>query len=239
MNKMLLLQMGDTPEGLRKLGNFGNFDQFFLNAADFCDCSVEIINVQSEPLPKDSSNYHGVLVTGSPAMVTDREDWSERVADWLLSAIDKDAAVLGVCYGHQLIAQAFGGLVDWHPKGTELGTHTITLAPDAQKHPLLADLPQTFPANLAHSQTIITPPKNAAVLGASPHDPHQILAYKDQVLTLQFHPEFNAHIMRTYVDFSTAYRKPLDRPVNLGHPILETPETARILQTFVDHICQG
>ncbi len=234
MSKLLLLQMGDMPEKVRRLGNF---DQLFLSAANFCTCTVEIIRAQHEPLPEDASAYAGVLVTGSPAMVTDREDWSERAGNWLLTAIDKGLPVLGICYGHQLIAQAYGGLVDWHPKGAELGTHTITLTPGAQDHPLLAGLPQTFPASLAHSQTVISPPAKAVLLGASAHDPHQILAYNDQVLTLQFHPEFNAQTMRAYAEYSASRHKPQDRPVNLGQPILDTPVAARILQTFVDYIC--
>lgn len=237
MNKLLLLQMGDVPAEVRALGGFGNFAQLFLNAADYCECNLEIIQAQREPLPPEAAGYSGIMVTGSPAMVTERAGWSEAAAAWLRRAIEQGAAVLGVCYGHQLIAHAFGGEVGWLPQGMELGTQTISLAPGAQEHRLLAGLPAAFPANLAHSQTVLVPPERAVVLAASAYDPHQILAYGERVVTVQFHPEFNGRIMRAYAAYALARRQPGDRPLLLGEPIRDTPEAAWILQSFLDYIC--
>ena len=232
---ILILQTGDVPSGVMTGWGVPNFDRMFLDAADYNGGGVEVILAQKETLPPDAARYSGIIVTGSPSMVSDREPWSEAAATWLSRAIASGAAVLGVCYGHQLVAHALGGKVGWHPAGQELGTHLIRLTPEAAGHPLLSDLPQEFPANLAHSQSVLTPPAVARVLAASAHEPYQILAYSDKVLTLQFHPEFTGTIMQAYVDFEAARQKggKPKRPVNLGTPVLDTPEARRVLQNFV------
>ncbi|RYF49524.1 MAG: glutamine amidotransferase, partial [Comamonadaceae bacterium] len=59
----------------------------------------------------------GAIITGSWNMVTDREDWSELTAAWVREAFAGDVPLLGICYGHQLMAHALGGVVDYHPQG--------------------------------------------------------------------------------------------------------------------------
>lgn len=232
---ILILQTGDVPSAVMTGWGAPNFDRMFLDAADYSGCSVEVILAQKKALPADAARYSGIIVTGSPSMVSDREAWSEAAAAWLNRAISAGAAVLGVCYGHQLVAHALGGEVGWRPAGQELGTHMIQLAPEAAGHPLLAGLPREFPANLAHSQSVLTPPAKTRVLAASEHEPYQILAYSDKVLTLQFHPEFTGTIMQAYVDYEAARQKSgkPKRPVALGTPVLDTPEARRVLQNFV------
>ena len=236
---ILILQTGDVPAGIMSGWSVGNFDRMFLDAADYGGCNVKVVHAQQEALPNDAEPYAGVIVTGSPAMVSDREDWSEAAAAWLARGIARGLAVLGVCYGHQLVAHALGGRVGWHPAGKELGTHMIHLAAAATDHPLLAGLPQEFSANLSHSQSVLEPPAGAKILAASGHEPYQILAYGKRVLTLQFHPEFTGPIMQAYVDYETAQPKNdnPERPVNLGTPVLDTPDARRVLQNFVNVVC--
>ena len=233
---LLILQTGDVPAGIMSDWGVGNFDRMFLDAADYGGCTVEVVHAQKEALPKDAARYAGIIVTGSPAMVSDREDWSEAAAAWLARGIERGLAVLGVCYGHQLVAHALGGRVGWHPAGKELGTHMIRLATEAAGHPLLAGLPREFPGNLSHSQSVLEPPTGAKVLAATAHEPYQILAYGEQVLTLQFHPEFTGPIMQACVDYEAARQgnSTPERPVNLGTPVLDTPEARLLLQNFVD-----
>ena len=231
---ILILQTGDVPAGIMSGWSVGNFDRMFLDAADYGGCNVKVVHAQQEALPNDAEPYAGVIVTGSPAMVSDREDWSEAAAAWLRRAIAHGAAVLGVCYCHQLVAHALGGKVGWHPAGQELGTHLVRLTLPATDHPLLAGLPREFPANLAHSQSVLEPPDEAQTLAASDHEPYQILAYSDKVLTLQFHPEFTGTIMQAYVDYEAARQKDgkPKRPVALGAPVLDTPDARRVLRNF-------
>ena len=64
----------------------------------------------------------GAVLTGSLAMVSDRADWSEALGTWLATAVQQQTPVLGICYGHQLLAHALGGEVGYHPGGLEIGT---------------------------------------------------------------------------------------------------------------------
>jgi GMP synthase (glutamine-hydrolysing) len=228
MKPILILQTGDVPPDVPLAENF---DAMFLRMADYGRAGATVVHAVREPLPENASGFSGVVVTGSPAMVSDREPWSERCAVWLKRAVLVGAHVLGICYGHQLLAHAFGGEVGYHPLGMELGTHAVRPLSGAEKHPLFAGLPGAFKANLAHSQTVLVPPEKARVLARSDHDPHQILLYNERAMSFQFHPEFDDTVMRAYVDALS--RKEGGNSVRLGVPVEKTPVAAMLLQRFI------
>jgi len=146
----------------------------------------------------------------------------------LRRAMTAEVPMFGVCYGHQLLAYALGGEVAYHPQGMEIGTHTIELLPAAQNDPLLAPLPRQFAANLIHSQTVLTPPAGATVLARSAQDPHQILRYRDNVMTVQFHPEFTDLVMRAF------WRSMTERElIQTEYEISDTPESRGLLARFI------
>lgn len=147
-----------------------------------------------EALP-DFDQISGAILSGSWAMVTDHAEWSERSAAWIRAAIDHDLPLLGVCYGHQLMAYALGGEVADNPNGWERGLLPIRCSAQAQRDPLLQNLPQDFSVWLSHRQSVISAPPQAQVLAASARDGCQIVRYTPQALSVQFHPEFSRHIM--------------------------------------------
>lgn len=135
------------------------------------------------------------VVTGSWAMVTDREDWSERTARWLKQMIEEGKPVLGICYGHQLMAHAMGGRVADLPSGPERGVFTVTLTDAGRHDPWLRDTLPSFPAYLSHMQSVLEPPVGARVLGGTARDPYQLLRYGPHAVSMQPHPEFTPTIM--------------------------------------------
>jgi len=179
----------------------------------------------------------GAIITGSWNMVTDREDWSELTAAWVREAFAHDVPLLGICYGHQLMAHALGGVVDYHPKGRELGCYGVRTLADLADDPLLHDLPDAFDALLSHEQSVITAPEGARVLACSTHDPHQILRYSPHALSVQFHPEFSPALMQACI---TRRREQLlgegvDMDAMLVN-IRETQHARRILTRFVQQV---
>ena len=195
MKPFLILETGRPLPQLRRHGGFGHWIRVAagLHARDVRHCHV----LDGEPLP-DAADYAGVLVTGSGAMVTERLDWSERTADWLRDAAHAGRPLFGICYGHQLIAHALGGAVDYNPRGREMGTVPVAAAPVAADDPLFAGL-GAFDAQTTHLQTVTAPPPGAAVLARSERDDCQAFRWGEAAWGVQFHPEFSTHMMRGYI----------------------------------------
>lgn len=108
--------------------------------------------------------------------------------------MDHRLPLLGVCYGHQLMAYALGGEVGDNPRGWERGLQTVCLS--AASDALPSALPPSFSAWLSHRQSVLTPPAGSQVLAGSALDPCQIIRYSERALSVQFHPEFTADIMQ-------------------------------------------
>lgn len=187
-----------------------------------------------QPLP-DPDTFSMAIISGSWSMVTDREDWSERTAAWARMLILSGKPLLGICYGHQIMAHAMGGVVDYLPDGRELGTLPVTLTPAGAKDPLLRTLPAPFMAHLAHEQSVLTVPTGAQVLAGTPQDPHQILRYGPNALSLQFHPEFTVDILDACVARRSKQLAEEGQNVPaMRTAIHDTPDSRGILLRFVE-----
>lgn len=188
---LALIQLETPPPQV--VAKIGEQPQWFIEALALQPDDYVIVRPHlGEELPA-FSGISGAVLSGSWAMVTDHADWSERTAAWIRAAIDAQLPLLGVCYGHQLMAYALGGKVGDNPNGWERGLKTLTRTP--HRDPWLAQLPETFPAWLSHRQSVLVPPAQAQVLARSALDGCQILRYSPQALSVQFHPEFSHNIM--------------------------------------------
>ena len=85
----------------------------------------------------DPRTVAGVIITGAAAMVTEELDWSERTAAWIPAVLEAETPLLGICYGHQLIAHALDGRVAKNLKGREMGTVEVRLTEAAENDPIL------------------------------------------------------------------------------------------------------
>ena len=195
--RVVVIQMGRAPDDIAAV--FGDQGEWFKRALVEEKVSLSVCcPANGDPLPH-TEHFDLAILSGSWSMVTDREDWSERTRHWILEVIPSGKYLLGVCYGHQLMADALGGHVDYHTLGREIGLKTVSLTAAAREDPLLAMFPQHFEANLSHEQTVVTPPPGAVVLASSAHDPHQILRYGPTAFSVQFHPEFTPSLMRACI----------------------------------------
>lgn len=230
----LLLETGAPIAALRRHGGFAHWIRV---AAGLQRSEVSVCRVAAgEALPA-TSGWRGVLITGSAAMVTERQPWSEASADWLRRARRHGVPMLGICYGHQLLAHAFGGSVGDNPAGREMGTAELELHPPAATDPLFAGLPSRVHAQTTHQQTVLQPPPGATVLARSARDACQAFRLDDRVWGLQFHPEFSARAMRAYIaGRADALRHEGEDPERLHRAVRPAPHARQVLRRFVRQV---
>jgi GMP synthase (glutamine-hydrolysing) len=231
---ILILHTGDPEESLRQA--YGGYVDFICRTAGLAPRDVHAVPVFLGEQPAAPDRYRAAFITGSPAMVTDREPWSEQAAQWLRDAAARRLPMFGICYGHQLLAHALGGLVGYNPAGREIGTHAVEHLGD---DPLLAGVPRDFPAQMMHAQSVISPPPGAVVLARSAMDAHQMLRIGDNIVTTQFHPEFPPEFVRAHLQrHAGAYgRENLDVAA-LVRGVRPTPHAAGLLRRFLDEHAQ-
>lgn len=225
------MKTGNTIAELRAEGV--DFEDWFIAGTGF---SPEQVTVNSlflgEPLP-DLAHTSGIIITGSPAYITDLEPWNEIAAAYILDAYDRGVPMLGVCYGHQLLAWAFGGEVDFHPQGREIGSVRIELTGAGREDVLLGAAGHSFVAQVSHQQSVMKLPVQAVRLALNDFDPNHGFRIGDRAWGIQFHPEFDAEITRAYIEArkEDIQREGLDSEALL-RGVQASPESAAILQRF-------
>lgn len=199
MSQVLIIKTGSTVPRVAEKRR--DFDVWISAGMGLQDVDVRVVRVaRDEPLPEPSQTA-GVVVTGSPAMVTEREPWSERTGQWLLRALEQEVPLLGICYGHQLLAQALGGRVGDNPLGRNIGTVDVQLTEAGRGDPLFADFGgHDLHLPVSHVQSVLELPPQARLLATTALDPNHAFAVGERAWGVQFHPEFDAQIVRGYVD---------------------------------------
>jgi len=199
-----------------------------------------VISVHEGDVLPEAASIAGVVVTGSPAMVTAREDWSEAAAAWLGAIVERDTIpALGLCYGHQLIAHGLGGEVGVNPRGREMGTVEVELpAAVARQQPLFE--PGRFPGHMSHVESVLVAPRDSRVLATTAREPHAALQFGPRQWGVQFHPEFDREIMRRYVEARRAVlaAEGFD-PDQMIAAAVETPDLSRVLERFASLVEGG
>lgn len=226
---VLLIKTGGTIAETRD--EFGDFEHWFARALG--EPEIEQIEVFSGGRLPEPEAVRAVVVTGSAAMVSHRERWSEDTAEWLSRAVPAGVPVLGVCYGHQLLAHALGGAVGPNPHGRQIGTQTVELTPAAANDPLLCRLPQSVKVHTTHVENVHRLPAGAVRLATSPRDENHAFRFGDRAWGLQFHPEFGAEVMRGYIRTrSVLIREEGLNPDELLAGVVETPLAHSLLARF-------
>ena len=231
MKPVLIIRTGRAPASIR--ARHGDFPHWFRLCSQLPLQKVLVVDVEAgESLPPPEA-VAGAMITGSASMVTERLPWSERTAGWIRDAMDVELPLFGVCYGHQLMAHALGGRVDYLPGGREIGTQTIEMLSQHADDALLSALPTAFRAQTTHEQGVREPPVGSVVLARSARDPHHLLRYGTKAISTQFHPEFNADVMRAYIKrkHGDMQREGSD-PSHAFKSVAATPIARRLLRTI-------
>lgn len=137
------------------------------------------------------------VITGSAANVYDREPWMLSTEAWLRDVVNHGTPTFGICFGHQILAQALGGEVVRNPRGREIGTIRIERRED---DPIFEGIPSSFEANVTHIDTVAALPPEAVSLARSEQEDHHAIRFSPTCYGVQYHPELDREIMTGYVE---------------------------------------
>lgn len=147
----------------------------------------DVFNVVAGVYPSSEQRYDAYLVTGSKADAFGSEPWIEALRDFLRARFAQGDKLLGICFGHQLLALLLGGQCGRAAQGWGLGVHQYSLA--AHK-PWMTPAAETFSLLVSHQDQVSRLPAGAQLLAGSAFCPVAAYCIADQVLCFQGHPEF-------------------------------------------------
>jgi GMP synthase (glutamine-hydrolysing) len=230
-DRLVILRTGDAvPSVAARRGDFFQWIETTVRAVypgELVEVDVRLVEPTEELL-----DARGFFVTGSSSSVTERAPWMLWTEAFLRKVVAANKPVLGICFGHQLIAQALGGMVVKNPRGREMGTVPVTLRAN---DPLFDGLARVFPINATHVDTVGALPEGAEVLADSVLEP--TAAYRvGSARCVQFHPEVDGDVMRGYIEARQAILEGegFDVAAMLAAAV-DTPAGAQILTNFVNH----
>jgi GMP synthase-like glutamine amidotransferase len=198
---MYLMRLGllDTvPPAYYLEGEQSDPDKFRqLFAAIGIDHEFPHYEVTLGQLPPAVAACDAYLITGSPVSVYDDLPWIPRLEHFVRQCYEAGKPLVGICFGHQVIAQALGGSVAKAAQGWLLGLHDLKIIePKAWVVPQKA----VYSLYFVNQDQVVTLPPDAEWLGCSPNCPYAMFTIKDRVLCLQAHPEQPVSSMRTFTN---------------------------------------
>jgi GMP synthase (glutamine-hydrolysing) len=233
MRPVCLYVVGEPPPEIRAA--FGDYADWFralaeLTPVDGLDPAPEIAT------PAWLRRWSAVVITGSPASVVGAppwpEPWVERAAQIAVDAPAAGVPVLGVCYGHQLVAAAHGGQVRLSPGGWQGSTVPVDVSEAGRRDPLFDGVEPRFGAQQCHSDEVVPGSHPAIEVLATGPRGVEAIAVGEAIRGVQFHPEFSADVTRAYVELNVATGEP--RPA----PTEDTPQARRVLSNFIRHFAE-
>jgi len=231
--KVLVLRAGDAaaPVAARR-GEFFSWIQREAAGA-YAGAWVEHDVRVGETLPS-ARDADAFVITGSSSSVTERAPWMLRTEELVVRIVEAGTPLFGICFGHQLIGQALGGLVAKNPRGREIGTVEVRVVPHAPRDPILDGLGDRFRANHTHVDSVVRLPPGARLLAETDLEPHAAFAMSDVVKAVQFHPEIDGDAMRGYIEARAHLIEAEGRdPAPILAAAVDAPEGASTLRSFL------
>lgn len=190
--KAAILETGVPPGGLAE--RFGTYPDMFrtLLGDEWIGPSYD---VAANELPRPEE--HGAwLITGSPAGVYEDRDWIARLLDFL-RAVPARTRLVGICFGHQAMAQAYGGRVEKSGKGWGIGLSTYDIL---HREPWMDDA-ATVSIPASHQDQVVEQPPGTEAIAASAFTPFAGLAWRHRAaISFQFHPEFEPDYAKALIE---------------------------------------
>jgi GMP synthase (glutamine-hydrolysing) len=199
----------------------GDHSSFFINLFKKYapEVSLDIFDIPKGEYPDWKNNYDGFIGTGSRFSVYDNMPWIERFKDFIKELYENNVKFIGICFGHQMIAEALGGKCSESKKGWGLGVKTAFIH---QKQPWMKPPLDSYRLIFTHKDQIETLPPESKVLGGNDHCEYSVITLGSHFLGIQGHPEFTAPFVKELLQ---------SRLELIGHEAVEEAEKTLVQQT--------
>ena len=182
-----ILEAGaNRPELAQRYGSYVDFFESYFGKHN-PNIEFKAYPVFAGEMPPSIEDSDAYVITGSRDSTYDDHPWIADLKSFVRRAADR-RPILGICFGHQLIADAFGGVVAKSPKGWGIGVHHYDVY---QAQAWMRPAREDFSLLVSHQDQVITPPPGATVLAGSDFCPIGMMALGETVATLQSHPEMS------------------------------------------------
>ena len=182
--KIGILQTGNAPEELQQ--EHGDFTDMFEALFQGRGFEFERFEIAKQKFPKSINEAQGWLITGSKCGAYENHPWIPPLEKFLQKAYNSSVPTVGICFGHQIFAQALGGVVEKSNNGWQVGLKNYTINEIAKQKVCL-------PA--WHQDQVVQKPNDAIIIGVSDKCKYAALKYPNRALTIQPHPEFKPEFL--------------------------------------------
>jgi len=234
-NKVLLIQFRTDISKEHEV-------ECFLDKLKIPQDSLRVVNAildNIEEKPEDLLEDIGVIIlagSGQYNLSKNQEPIRKaltKINKLLQHLIDNDFPTLGICFGHQIIAQHLGGKVEPAPNMAETGVFEIFLTSAGKRDKFLGKFGDGFPAQLGHKESVTILPKNATLLASSTRCPVQAFRINQNIYCVQFHPEMGVQDALNRLSLYPEYSK--EKDINkIRDKLKETPKAAQLLKSIVN-----
>ena len=181
--KIGILQTGHVPDEMQP--EYGDYDRLFAQLLGGNGFDFTTFNVVDGQFPNDKNACDGWLITGSRHGVYEDHDWIAPLMELIRDIFAAKIPLVGICFGHQIIAQALGGRVEKYQDGWTIGQQTYD---------------EGWVLNAYHQDQVIVPPKSATKISGNARCKNAFIYYGDHVFTMQPHPEFSQEFVRDLIE---------------------------------------
>lgn len=224
-----IIETGRPPGDLDQ--THGNYPDMFARLLSSVADDLEFFTraALDGDVPDNPGDADAWLITGSRYGVYERHDWIVRLEGFVRQIVSAEVPLVGICFGHQVIASALGGEVVKSDKGWGVGHHDYTVIGSRS---WMSSTPDQLTLNAVHQDQVVALPDGASVLATSPFCENAVIAYGDSALTFQPHPEFNDDFKRDLIRDRLEEIVPEER-MQAGTKSLESAMTTDIAATWI------
>ncbi len=184
--KIGILQTGHAPEEVQD--ELGDVNTFFMRLLDGQEFTFETFCVVDGDFPDGPEDCDGWLITGSKHGAYEDHPWIPPLESLIRDVYAAGRPLVGICFGHQIIAQALGGTVEKFEGGWAVGRQTYDWRG------------AEIALNAWHQDQVTQKPEGADVLASNSFCQNAALVYDNRIFTVQAHPEFGDPMIKGLID---------------------------------------